>query len=162
MEEIWKPVVGYEGLYEVSNLGRVKSLEKYVVTGINIKYQPEQILKQTKDKSGYCRVNLYKDQQQQNCKIHRLVAIAFIPNPDNKLQIDHINRLQKDNNNVNNLRWATGSENQRNREHKLSKSGQRYIYFYNNLFEINAKGQKRYAKSFPEAIKLRDEILSQA
>lgn len=98
-EEFWKDVVGFEGLYQVSNLGRVKSLFRYKV-----------ILKPYIDVWGYLVVNLYKNKKIFHIKIHRVVASAFIPNPDNKRCVDHID-TDKTNNKVSNLRWCTQKEN---------------------------------------------------
>lgn len=108
--EIWKPVVGYEGLYEVSNLGRVRSLDKITADGRRIKGK---ILKGKIDKGGYLLVILCKDKKQTTYKVHRLVAEHFIPNPQNKPCIDHINTVRTDNR-VENLRWATYKENGNN------------------------------------------------
>ena len=109
MKEIWKDIKGYEGLYQVSNLGRVKSLERY--DSYNRKVD-EKILK-TKENLGYIYVNLHKNGIQKGYKVHRLVAEAFIPNPDNKPCVDHINTI-KDDNRVDNLRWVTYEENMNN------------------------------------------------
>ena len=99
--EIWKDIAGYEGLYQVSNLGRVKSLKKgRWGTG------KERILKPAKDGNGYLFVKLCKDGNSKMYHIHRLVADAFIPNPDNLPTVDHINRDRTDNR-VENLRWAS-------------------------------------------------------
>lgn len=113
--EIWKDVAGYEGDYQVSNLGRVKSL----------KASDELIMSQTLNTSGYYKINLFKNGKRINSRVHRLVAEAFHPNPENKYSIDHIDgdRL---NNNVSNLRWATTQENQWNRKaNKSSRYGAR-------------------------------------
>ena len=100
--EIWKDITGFEGLYQVSNLGRVKSLPR--------KNHPnETIRKIATDKKGYSRVNLIKDGKNHTKKVHRLVAEAFIPNPENKPSVDHIN-CNKSDNRVSNLRWYTYSE----------------------------------------------------
>lgn len=103
MQEIWKPVKDFEGLYEVSNMGNVRSLN-YRCTG-EIK-----ILKPGKDKRGYLKVNLYKSSKYSSKRVHRLVATAFIPNLDNKTQVNHIDG-NKQNNTVSNLEWCTNSEN---------------------------------------------------
>ena len=104
-EEIWKPIKDYEGLYEVSNLGRVKSLN-YRGTG------KERILKNIECK-GYLTVCLTKNGKQKVLKVHRLVAEVFIPNPEGKPCIDHINTIKTDNR-VENLRWVTHKENNNN------------------------------------------------
>ena len=112
MEEIWKDIEGYEGLYQVSNLGRVKSLERYNL-GIKNKYIKERFLKQHPDGKGYLMVWLYKGTKRKTMKVHRLVAKTFIPNPKQKPQIDHINAERQDNR-VENLRWCTEKENSNN------------------------------------------------
>ena len=99
-EEIWKPIRNYEGLYEVSNFGRVKSLN-YKRT------EKEGILKPRTDKDGYLITSLGRGK---TVKIHRLVAEAFITNPENKPCVDHINKIRNDNR-AENLQWATISEN---------------------------------------------------
>lgn len=104
MEEIWKDVKGYEGLYQISNLGKVKRL-------VSVKCKKERFLSITKDrKSGYCRVMLCKNNKTKRFLIHRLIAEHFIPNPENKPCIDHINGV-KDDNRIENLRWCTYKEN---------------------------------------------------
>jgi len=102
MIEEYKPIQDFE-TYEISNLGNVRNK------------LTNRILKPNNDGNGYRKVSLYEDKKKYCKKIHKLVAQAFIPNPDNKLCIDHTdnNRL---NNNVTNLRWATHQENNRNRQ----------------------------------------------
>lgn len=99
MKEVWKPVVGYEGLYEVSSDGRVKSLFRY-----------KKELKPNITRNGYATVELFKDKSSKRLLIHRLVAMAFIPNPDNLPQVNHIDE-NKLNNDVSNLEWITAKEN---------------------------------------------------
>lgn len=104
MKEIWKDVVGYEGLYQISNIGRIKSLNYN-------KTKKENIMKQRCVKGKeYFSIGIMKDGVSKEYKIHRLVAIAFIPNPDNKPQINHKDSDPK-NNNVENLEWCTSAEN---------------------------------------------------
>ena len=95
MEEIWKDKKGYEGHYQVSNWGRVKS----------IKFGKEKILKLIKDKDGYLQVTLCKNNIKKVYKVHRLVAEAFIDNTDNLPQVNHKDE-NKLNNNVDNLEWC--------------------------------------------------------
>lgn len=108
IKEEWKPVTGYEGYYEVSNLGRVKSLPRgkqwpYRQTHNNIRKQHI--------KNGYLQVNLSKGNNVKWIGVHRLVAMAFIPNPNNYPQVNHIDEC-KTNNVVTNLEWCTQSQNQ--------------------------------------------------
>lgn len=110
--EYWKPVVGYEGLYEVSNLGTVKSLHKIINKGeFGMVEFPEKILKVVM-RGPYRAVRIYKNKKGTRYSVHRLVAQAFIPNPKNKRQVNHIDG-DKLNNNVNNLEWCTPYENTR-------------------------------------------------
>lgn len=112
MEEIWKDVPDYEGYYKVSNLGRIKSVLRHVNSGYGSKRKVrERILKPSGVK--YLSVELCKDGIHKYHSVHRLVAIAFIPNIYNKPCIDHIDTNPK-NNRVDNLRWVTHSENLNN------------------------------------------------
>ena len=98
MTEIWKDVPEYEGLYQVSNLGRVVSLRK------------NKILTPKKNWDGYFRIQLWRYNQNVYIGIHRLIAEAFIPNPKNKPYINHKNGIKTDNR-VENLEWCTQLEN---------------------------------------------------
>ena len=111
--EEWKDIVGYEGLYQVSNLGRVKSLSRKKEFGIGRYERNAKILTPIKNGRGYFMVNLHKDYKPKIHSTHRLVAQAFIPNPNNYRCIDHIN-TKKNDNRVENLRWCTHSMNMRN------------------------------------------------
>lgn len=101
--EIWRDIKGYENLYKVSNQGNVKSLI----------HKNQKILKLTKTKSGYLRVTLFKNEERKSFLVHRLIAETFIPNPENKPCVDHINTI-RDDNRVENLRWVTHKENNNN------------------------------------------------
>ena len=110
MEEIWKDIKGYEGLYQISSLGRVKSLSRKISNEKRTYLSKEKILKIHLRKDGYCRIGLTKNKKQQQFLVHRLVSHAFIPNPENKPCINHKDG-DKENNYVNNLEWCTSSEN---------------------------------------------------
>jgi hypothetical protein len=98
--EIWKDIPDYEGLYQASNLGNIKSLKKNI------------ILRQNGDNYGYMQVILYNGETRKTGKAHRLVGKAFIENPENKPQINHKDGNKK-NNHVSNLEWLTNRENKK-------------------------------------------------
>ena len=124
--EIWKPVVGYEGFYEVSNKGRVKSF---------ISKRCEEFLlriRKTKKYQDYMSVGLWDGKKQHHHSIHRLVACAFIPNPDNLPQVNHKDE-NPSNNCVENLEWCTAKYNNNygNRNKKLSEiRGERHWNYH--------------------------------
>lgn len=109
-KEIWKPIKEYEGLYEVSNLGRVRSLDKIVKKWDGERLLKGRVLKENIGKFGYRKSILTKNHKAKTLLLHRLVANTFIPNPENKPQVNHIDG-NKGNNNVDNLEWVTASEN---------------------------------------------------
>lgn len=112
-EELWKDIKEYEGIYQVSNLGRIKSL----------KFMKEKILKPKKTSKGYLQVLLYKNGKRKYFRIHRLVAETFVPNPYNKPEVNHIDG-DKENNKENNLEWTTIQEN-RKHAYKIGLRGDR-------------------------------------
>lgn len=107
MKELWKDIKGYEGCYQVSNLGRIKSLDRMTNNQYGEYFMKGRILKNSiiKDK-GYCRVSLNNGNGKISKRVHRLVAEAFIPNPENKLEVNHKDG-NKLNNCVSNLEWCT-------------------------------------------------------
>ena len=112
-QEIWKDIEGYEGKYQVSNCGRVKSLGRYIEKkGQSTAYLQERILS-TRMLNGYKMVHLCSNNKEKTFSVHRLIAIAFIPNPNNFPHIDHINTIRTDNR-VENLRWVNRSMNMMN------------------------------------------------
>ncbi len=127
--EEWRDIKDFEGLYRISNYGRVKSLERYRKSYSKPVYVPEKIRRNGYDKNGYQILPLNKNSKKYVRKIHRLVAEAFIPNPENKPCVDHIN-CQVDDNRVENLRWATIVENNK------------YCYDAGRVFDINAYMEK--------------------
>ena len=99
MTEIWKNIEGYEGKYQVSNLGQVKSM-----------IGQEKVLHPKKHRNGHLQIGLHKDKKRKTMYIHRLVAQAFIPNPDNLPGVNHKDE-NPNNNNVDNLEWCTQKYN---------------------------------------------------
>ena len=146
-KEIWKDIEGFEGLYQVSNMGRVKSVKRTVWDSRGCyRTVPEKILKPRKERGDYLMVGLYKDARGKNYKIHRLVAIAFCENPENYNEVNHINEDKSDNRAIN-LEWCSRS--------------------YNNTYNDRAKkvgkkiGKKlRGRKQSEESIKKRVEKLT--
>ena len=101
MEEFWKDVIGYEGLYQISNLGRAKRFYKN---------KSEKILKPIKGHLGYMFYSFCKETKNKTYRIHRLVALHFIPNPNNYPEVNHIDG-DKENYSIENLEWCTRSQN---------------------------------------------------
>jgi hypothetical protein len=134
-KEIWKSVKGYEDIYEVSNFGNIKSLGKS-------KEKKEKIFKGTFRK-GYLCATLRKNNIAKIYLVHRLVAIAFIKNTDNKKQVNHKNGIKSDNN-VDNLEWNTAFENMQHAS-------------FNNLLNVR-KSDNHYATKLTEDKKV--ELLS--
>jgi hypothetical protein len=112
-KEIWKDIPGYEGLYQISNLGRVKSLDRIVTSKIGVKKSVKgKIMKNCINGNQYSYVNLSLNKKFKSKKIHRLIAIVFIPNPENKPCVNHKDG-NKLNNSIDNLEWVTMGENQK-------------------------------------------------
>ena len=110
-KEIWKSIPGYEGIYEVSSYGNVKSLDRKITNSIGTtRLYKGKILKKNNDRYGYPVCKLWKNSKGKNHTIHRLVAITFIENDDDKLLVNHIDG-NKTNNHISNLEWCTNSEN---------------------------------------------------
>jgi hypothetical protein len=107
IEEIWQDILGFVGFYQISNYGRAKSLERCDSKGRQLK---EKILKPKIDRNGYFYVRLSKNGKWKNFSISRLVALHFIPNPENKKEVNHFDG-NKSNNHELNLQWCTRSEN---------------------------------------------------
>lgn len=148
MEEIWKDITGYEGLYQVSNLGRVKSL-------VRKGRKKEKLLSLCSNTHGYIMVILSKNNIKSTHIAHILVANAFIPNPNNLPFVMHINDIRNDNN-VNNLKWGTRQDNMddmvnKNRQSKGENHGNSVLSEYEviqikTLRQNNGWGSKKIAK----------------
>lgn len=134
--EIWKDITGYEGLYQVSSLGRIKSLTRFneyynAIHKIKTKrIQKEKILNYSKNNRGYLQVCLTKNGKSKTYIVHRLVAKAFLSNSKSKEQVNHIDG-NKENNSIDNLEWVTSSENNKhafitglNKPHNMRKVNQ--------------------------------------
>lgn len=127
-KEIWKDITGYEGLYQVSDQGRVKSLERKDCLGRIVK---ERILKSTPTNNGYLLVALCDGGKPKTLTVHRLVCQAFHKNPEDKPEVNHIDE-DKTNNNAVNLEWCTREENinHGSRNERAGKSGSKPVAQY--------------------------------
>lgn len=132
-QEVWKPVVWYEELYEISSTGNVKSLRYKKTKNVSI-------LSPYKNKYGYTNVCL-KNRKTKCVRVHRLVSESFIPNPQNKPQVNHKNGI-KDDNRVENLEWCTASENQK---HAYKNWLKRRIYWAESYL---SKKVMQYSKNW--------------
>jgi len=147
MEEIWKDVIGYEGLYQVSNLGNVRSIycrgRKRILN-----------LCICKSSTGYSIVSVHKNKKQKHLNVHREIAKCFCENPQNKPDVNHKNGIKTDNR-VENLEWVTRSENNQHAYDVLGKVGTfkgKYGHDHPNSipvmqFDINGEFIKEYPNS---------------
>lgn len=111
MQEIWVDLIGAEGLYKLSNNGILMSLSKTWICGQNtIRSKPDSIMSWANDENGYSIASVRINGKKKMISLHRQLAIHFIPNPENKPQINHKDGNTR-NNNISNLEWATQSEN---------------------------------------------------
>lgn len=143
--ENWMAVRGYEGIYEVSNLSRIKSLPRMVNSWKGSRLTEEKILTPCVHKTGYSMVCLRKDNNSKVCRFHILIAVAFIENPFNKKQINHINGVKSDNR-IENLEWRTNSENQKHSYTFLGKK-KTWLNKKRPSFSNEHKGSISYSKN---------------
>ena len=159
MEE-WKDIPGYEGYYQVSNKGRLRSLKR-VVKKSDGKTQtvPERYMKPKPDKKGYSIVGVSKNANKKYLKLHRVVAQSFIPNTHNKPQVNHLDG-NKQNNKVENLEWSTQKENnihalreglripQKGEEHSQAKLTAKEVILIRDIHEKGGRTQQCIADEF--------------
>ena len=171
VKEVWKDIKGYEGLYQVSNLGNVKKLK----TLRNNRYNKPtwdnrpKILKPWDNGFGYKVVSLEQDKKRKNYYVHRLVAEHFIPNVEGKSQVNHKD-YNKSNNQVDNLEWVTAKENTNWSKPNFAKhhicktnTGFRYIIFRatKNVYRVIIDKKEKSFKTLEEAKIYRDKIISE-
>lgn len=132
MTEIWKDIVDYKGLYQASNLGRIKSLDKKDAMGRLVKGK---IMKPATRKDGYLQITLHKDKKATKFLVHRLIAEIFIENKQNLKEINHKDE-NKQNNNISNLEWCSrkynvnyGEANKKRRYKLLNKRGKKIAQY---------------------------------
>lgn len=157
LTEYWLPLKDYEGLYEVSNLGRVKSLERIVKRNNYNFTKSEKILSPNISRTGYSSVLLSKQGIEKRCYLHRLVAKTFIPNTRNLPEVDHINE-DKSNNTLSNLQWITHRDNSSKSSYKTlgSKNGSskltiRQVSVIRHLLKKDGISNSEIAKQFKVA-----------
>lgn len=162
ISEIWKPIKGYEE-YEVSNYGNVRSIKK-----LHRRKGPL-YMKPMDNGYGYYVVTLWKKNKRKNQYIHRLVAEAFIPNPDDLPQVNHLD-YDRHNNSVSNLEWITQLDNTRYsagrgrhpRPGTKSKTGEKYIYRRRDMYRVSVYNCKEFHfKSFEDAIAKRNSLMKE-
>ena len=168
MAEIWKDIKGYEGLYQISNEGRVKSLKRWDVNKKTM-IDANIIMHPTDNGKGYKIVSLRKNTKRKNHYVHRLVAEAFIPKNGDKNHVNHLD-YDRGNNAVENLEWCTQKENihysiprmMHRKTFSHTNTGEKYIYYRKSRDRFRVVvNNKEYAtyKTLDEAIKKRNEIL---
>jgi len=166
--EIWKDIDGYNGLYQISNIGRVKSLKRWNISTRDFQDR-ERIMTPTDNGSGYLIVSLMKNKVKKNHYVHRLVASAFCENPSNQKCVNHID-YDKSNNNCENLEWCSQLENVRHSANRMrhrksvshTNTGHQYICYNKrrNKYRVIVDGKEYPSKkTLEDAIEFRDLIL---
>lgn len=146
-DEEWRDITNFEGLYQISNYGRIKSLSRIIHASDRDMYYKDMIMKISKNNRGYYLISLFNTNTFKRYLVHRLVAQAFIPNPDNKPEVNHINPVTKDlcDNRVCNLEWCTSKENSQH-SIELGRASKPPTHFGKNhpkhksIYQINKNG----------------------
>lgn len=124
--EEWRPIPGYEGIYSVSSLGKVRSEERQIAHGSSFRTVKERVLCQNRTTNGYLALRLWRNAEFRVARVHQLVAEVFIARPQDGLMVDHIDR-DRSNNKASNLRWITKAQNMKNTQCRGS-SGLKFAY----------------------------------
>lgn len=143
--EIWKDIQGYEGIYQISNLGRVRTVSRFVVNNTNggMRFCKGKIMSHFDNGNGYKVVTLSNRNHRKNYYLHRLVATAFVKNPYGKKYVNHID-FNTSNNKAENLEWCTQKENvlhsvvhmKKPKSKSYSNTGNKYVYMRNNKYRV--------------------------
>ena len=168
MKEVWKDIKGYEGLYQISNYGNVRSLDKIIVDKYK-KYLMKGKQLKLNIRNTYYVINLVKNKKRKSFQVHRLVAEAFLSNPNNYKIVNHKDENPL-NNNVDNLEWCTQKHNVNHSKYKMchikntklpKNTNEKYIQLRYKKYRVSIS-QLKFDKLFPtleEAIKVRDMLL---
>ena len=153
-EELWKPIKDYEGLYEISNLGRIRSLDRYIKSRSSrgeMQFKKGTVLKQKFNRvTGYYVVTLWKNGEQKGYTVHRLIASHFLPKDDKREVVNHKDG-NKLNNCVSNLEWVSYSENLSHSYSQLNRKVNKRSVHKQTVYYINKEGNLLCAESVEEA-----------
>ena len=160
-QEIWLPIQGYEGLYEVSNTGLVRSVDRIVIDKGHPSRRKGKYLSLDPNNKGYCKVWLWKDGQEKRILVHRLVAMAFLPCDEPESMV--VNHLDGNplNNNVSNLEWCTQGENLAHGYRRTGRLGNNSKLDANSVREIReAYAQGKYQRDIAAEYGICDSLVS--
>ena len=164
--EVWLDIKGYEGYYQVSNFGRVKSLARVVECRKDVFVnKKEKFLSDWDCGKGYRKVKLSKDAIEKSIRVHRLVVETFLDNPEAKSEVNHINGIKNDNR-IENLEWCTSSENTKhalNNKLKISQKGSEHgmsKLTEKDVLEIREIGRSKSLKEVSKIFKVSESLIS--